>query len=113
MNNATIILLESVKLMDAGVLKCTGETIIVEDSEGNKKEYEVPEQIHTFQKWKSLGYVVKKGQKAIAQFPIWKYTKKKMPKGMTEEQGQDEGYCFLKVASFFKEDQVERIEEGE
>lgn len=108
MNNSMIILLESVKLMDSGVIKGTGEKIIVEEADGTKKEYEVPEQIHTFQRWKSMGYSVKKGQKAIARFPIWKYTKGKT-KEMSEEEAQEHGYCFMKVASFFKSDQVEPL----
>lgn len=111
MNNATIIFMERVKLMESGVIKGTGEKTIIEEPDGTKKEYEVPEQIHTYQKWKSLGYQVKKGQKAIAQFPIWKYTKKKDDK-MSEEEAQDKGYCFMKVSSWFKFDQVEKVEEG-
>ena len=30
------------------------------------------EELHTFQGWKSRGYSVKKGETAIAKFPIWK-----------------------------------------
>lgn len=56
MTNAMIILMESIKLMESGVLKGTGEKIVVEDAEGNKKELEVPEVIHTYAHWKSLGY---------------------------------------------------------
>ena len=33
----------------------------------------MPELIHTYQKWKELGYQVRRGEKAIAKFPIWKY----------------------------------------
>lgn len=110
MNNATIILLESVKLLEEGKLEGTGEVVVIEDAEGNKKEYPVPEEIHTFQHWKSLGFSVKKGEKAIAQFPIWKYTKKKKPDDMTEEEAAENGYCFLKNSSFFKASQVEKIE---
>lgn len=109
MNNATIILLESVKLMEDGILKSTGEKVIVEEADGNKKEYDVPEQIHTYAKWKSLGYQVKRGQKAIAQFPIWKYTKGKTQE-MSEEEAQDKGYCFMKMSSWFKFDQVEPVQ---
>ena len=108
MTNTMIILMESIKLMESGVLKGTGEKIVIEDSEGNKKELQVPEVIHTYAHWKSLGYQVKKGQKAIAQFPIWKYTSKKS-KNMTEEEAQEKGYCFLKQSSFFKQEQVEQL----
>lgn len=48
MTNAMSILTESVKLMEDGILTGTGEIIVVEDSEGNKKQLEMPEPIHTF-----------------------------------------------------------------
>ena len=110
MNNATIILLESVKLMEQGILEPTGDKIVVETSEG-KKELDVPEPIHTYQMWKSLGYQVQKGQKAIAQFPVWKYTSKKSSEE-SEEEAQEKGHCFLKMSSFFKQSQVEKIKEA-
>lgn len=110
MTNAMIILLESVKLMEAGLISGTGEKMVVKDSEGNEQELDIPEQIHTYQRWKSLGYQVRRGQKAIAQFPIWKYTSKKT-KEMSEEEAQEGGYCFMKLSSFFKAEQVERIGE--
>lgn len=105
MSNFMIILLESVKLMEEGVLEPTDETIKTEDG----KEYKVPEPIHTYNGWKSRGYQVKKGEKNIAQFPIWKYTNKKSAE-MSEEEAQEKGYCFLKTSSFFKASQVELIE---
>ncbi len=107
MTNFMIILTESLRLMEAGVLNPTDETITIEDG----KELQVPETIHTYNKWKSLGYQVKKGEKSIAQFPIWKYTSKKDPE-MTEEEAQQKGFCFMKVASFFKFSQVEVINNG-
>lgn len=110
MTNAMIILLESVKLMEAGVLSGTGQVITVEDANG-KKELEIPEDIHTYQHWKSLGYQVKKGSKAVAQFPIWKYTAKRT-QDESEEQAQESGHCFLKMSSWFKKDQVEEVKNG-
>ena len=109
MTNAMIILLESVKLMDAGVLAGTGQKIVIDDAEG-KREVEIPETIHTYQHWKSLGYQVKNGSKAIAKFPVWKYTTK-IVEGQSEEDAQASGKCFLKVSSFFKKDQVEVIKD--
>lgn len=109
MTNATIIFTESFKLMKQGVLEGTGELVTI-DINGTPTEVELPEEIHTYQKWKELGYQVQKGQKAITQFPIWKYTAKKK-KEDSEEKAQEEGHCFLKKASFFKKSQVEKIEE--
>ncbi len=63
--------------------------------------------IHTYGHWKSLGYTVKKGEKAIAKFPIWKYTKDKK-KDMTEEEAQANGYCFMKNSAWFSDKQVEK-----
>ena len=116
MTNAMIILLESVKLMEEGVLKPTGEKIVVEMADG-KKELDVPEPIHTYQAWKSLGYQVKKGIKAVAQFPVWKYITSKMKEAEVRddvdvEQNESKGYCRMKLASFFTKEQVEKIEEG-
>lgn len=51
--NGTIILLESMKLMEQGILVGTGEMIVYEDENGNKKQVEMPEPIHTYQKWKA------------------------------------------------------------
>ena len=116
MTNAMIILLESVKLMEQGILKPTGEKIVVQDSEGNKKELDVPEPIHTYQSWKSVGYQVKKGSKAVAQFAVWKYITGKMKEAEVNdevdvEQNENKGYCRMKVASFFTQEQVEKIQE--
>lgn len=60
------------------------------------------EPIHTFEHWKSLGYSVMKGQKAICKLPIWKQGTKKPKEG--EEKGKS--YFFLKEAAFFKASQV-------
>lgn len=108
MTNEMIILNERIVLMEQGILKGTGIKIIVEDENGNKKELDMPEEIHTYQRWKLLGYQVKKGQKAKAQFPIWKYTQGKK-KDMTEEEAQKKGYCFMKKASWFTREQVEEV----
>lgn len=108
MTNKMIILLESIKLMGEGILEGTGEKVVVDMSDGTKKEYDIPEVIHTYQHWKSIGYKVKHGEHAIAKFPIWKYTKKKN-KDMTEEEAQENGYCFMKESAWFKSSQVEEV----
>lgn len=65
-------------------------------------------EIHTYSHWKSMGYQVKRGEKAIAKFPIWKYTTKK--KGESEEEAQANKHCFLKNSAWFSDSQVELIE---
>lgn len=122
MTNAMIILSESVKLMEAGVLAGTGQFMDVEDADGNKKRLEMPEPIHTFAAWKSMGYSVKKGEHAVAKFAIWKHTTKmldvntgdpetdKMNAEINVQGGKSN--MFMKVAAFFKYSQVEKIAEG-
>ena len=106
MTNAMIVLLESVKLMEQGKIKGSGIKGMTLDG----KEIELPETIHTYQVWKQLGYQVKKGSKAVAQFPIWKYTSKR-EKDETEEQAQEKGHCFMKLSSWFTAEQVEKMED--
>ena len=63
------------------------------------------EEIHTFQKWKSLGYTVKRGEKAVASFTIWKHTTR-----TNKETGEEDARMFMKTAAFFSTSQVEKIQ---
>ena len=67
--------------------------------EGKMRE---DEELHTFKKWQQLGYSIKKGEKAIAKFPIWKHTVK------ATEEGDEEAHMFMKMSCFFSTSQVER-----
>ena len=112
MTNAMIILNESVKLMEQGLLKGTGEFVTVEDSEGNKTQLEMPEGIHTFNGWKERGYQVKNGEKSNIKFPIWKYTKKE--KAEEEKTGnplEDAPITnmFMKMSAFYTMAQAELV----
>lgn len=103
--NAQIIMNESIRLMEEGVLKPTGRVFVQELPDGSKVELPEPEPIHTYNGWKDIGYQVKKGEHAKAQFPIWKYAGKK-----DEETGEEEnGHCFMKKAFWFTADQVEKV----
>lgn len=103
--NVQIIFNESLKLVQQGVLKSTGKTIVLEMQNGSKKEMPEPEPIHTYNGWKELGYQVKKGEHAKAQFPIWKYKGQK-----NEETGEEEnGKCYQRKAFWFTFDQVEKV----
>lgn len=119
MTNAMIILMESVRLMDEGKLKGTGEFIEVQNDDGTTKQLELPEPIHTFAGWKALGYSVKKGEKSDIKFPIWKHTTKMlntdtgnaemdMMNANINAQGGNKK-MFLKTAAFFTSAQVEPI----
>jgi len=104
--NAMIILNAQMELMAHGKIGTTGRVIRVEFADG-EREVPEPEEIHTFAHWKECGYSVKKGEHAIAAFPIWKYTSKAA--GASEEEAQEKGYCFMKKAFWFKASQVEKI----
>lgn len=110
MTNEMIILNESVKLMEEGIIGTTGRTFkmnVIQNGEEVEKEVQEPEPIHTYAGWKERGYQVQKGEKAIAQFTIWKHVTKKAK----AEDEQDETKMFMKRASWFKFSQVAPIEQ--
>ena len=47
---------EKSKVKKNSVILCTDEKILFADEEGNVREVNKPEEIHTFQAWKKLGY---------------------------------------------------------
>jgi hypothetical protein len=101
--------------MEQGILQGTGKTVTVHNSDGTETVYEIPEQIHTFAAWKSLGFSVKKGEHACAAFCIWKYAAARANREQTatEEETAGEqaenGRMLWKKAFFFKASQVERL----
>lgn len=118
MTNAQIIMNESIRLMEEGILKGSGHFAEIETDEGTKT-IELPEEIHTFQGRKTLGYSVKKGEKSSIKFPIWKHTTK-MLKTDTESPELNamnakinaeggETNMFMKLSSWFTAAQVEPI----
>ncbi len=70
------------------------------------KKITVDEDIHTFQHWKNLGFSVRKGEKAVAKFPIWKMGTRKNKETKEEEET---GHLFMKVSAFFSSSQVEPL----
>lgn len=105
MTNEMIILNARFDLMQEGIIQGTGNLITVEDENGEKKQIEEPEEIHTYQGWKSLNRQVKRGEKSIAIIQIWKHTSKKTKDNDEEEQEK----MFLTKAFFFTEAQTEAI----
>lgn len=100
-----IILNARFDLMQEGIIQGTGSLITVEDENGEKKQIEEPEEIHTYQGWKSLNRQVKRGEKSIATIQIWKHTSQKTKDEDEEEQKK----MFLTKAFFFTEAQTEAI----
>lgn len=105
MTNEMIIFNERINLMDNGIIGDTGRKMILENENGEKKEILEPEEIHTYQGWKSLNRQVKKGEKSISTILIWKHSTKKKK----EQQDEDEEKMFMTKAFFFRECQTEAI----
>ena len=116
MTNEMIILMQSIKLMEEGVLRGTGKYIEIENEDGTKSKFELPEEIHTYEKWKSLGYQVRKGEKSTIKFDVWYFQKpkKKAPDAETSknEQTRNSGKCWMRLTSFFTIDQVDKRKEA-
>ena len=79
----------------------------------------ITEDVHTYAKWKSLGYQVKKGEKALFQTMLWKKKTKKSKKDDTEnveneddKEKKNNNYFFLAKSSMFGRSQVELITVG-
>lgn len=109
MTNCQIITAERLRLMDEGRLQPTGRrfmAIIVKNGEKVELELDEPEEIHTFKAWRDMGYGVKKGEKAVARFAIWKYAERVTEGDDGEEQAEKR--MFMKEACFFAQHQVER-----
>ena len=112
MTNQQIILENRIFLMQEGILKGTDEIITVQNDDGSESQIQMPEEIHTYNTWKRLGYQVQKGEHAVAKFPIWKYkaVKKQQDDEAGDEEQPEKGKMFKKVAFFFTIDQVQKIE---
>lgn len=103
MTNEMIILNARFGLMEEGILKETGNKMRIETKEGGIIEVDEPEEIHTYQGWKSLNRQVKKGEKSVATIQIWNHARKN-PKNDKEEKKER---IFLINAFFFTEEQTE------
>ena len=114
MTNQEIILRESIRLMQEGILGGSGIFATILSADGNESRVELPEAIHTFAAWKSAGYIVRKGEHAIAAFPVWKYTERRQQQDDGDNADADGdnatgGRMYLRKAFFFKASQVEKI----
>lgn len=113
MNNATIIMNESFRLMEAGLISGSGRFATIDGPDG-PEAIELPEAIHTFAAWKARGYIVRKGEHAIAAFPVWKYSDRRRADSDGDDADADgeqasAGRCYLRKAFFFRACQVEKI----
>lgn len=108
MTNEEIVMRESVELMKQGILASAGQ-FESEDGDGNVIIVDIPEEIHTYQEWKLMGMQVKKGEHAIAKFPVWKPVKGKKKADDEQEQPSKNQRFIMCNASWFKGSQVEEI----
>lgn len=67
--------------------------------------------LHTFQAWKSAGYIVKKGEHARITTRLWRFTNKSKKNNEVDENtdGAGNDHYYLAKAFLFTSDQVERI----
>ena len=107
MTNEMIIFWNAVDLMKAGLIGTTGRALTVVDEKGEEKTLMEPEPIHTFAKWKDLGYSVKKGEHAVARFSIWKGAEKAVKDENGKETDEKAVKMFRKDSCFFSFAQVE------
>lgn len=100
-------------LLEQDIIGSTGRMIRYEHEDGSTEERPEPEPIHTYAGWKSLGYQVQKGEKAVDSFQIWKHQSagERMNRKTGEVINVGEK-MFLTKASFFCRRQVEAIESG-
>lgn len=112
MTNAEIIFSNRVFLMEQGVIKGIEGTSITFKDEDGEREVMMPEEIKTFEAWKREGYIVQKGEHAVAKFQIWMPRNKKAAQAEAEEEESAEdaemkakGF-YKKVAFFFTMGQV-------
>lgn len=64
----------------------------------------ITEPVHTYAKWKELGYQVQRGQKALFQTTIYKCVEKKSADGTITSRRM-----FPKMSAFFGKSQVQPI----
>ncbi|MBP5311882.1 MAG: hypothetical protein J6112_03505 [Clostridia bacterium] len=104
MTNEAIIFANAQALARDGIIKYTGREFVTKTDDGKEIVVKETEPIHTYSVWKQMGYQVQKGQKAVAQFVIWKHSEK------VDDDGERQTKMFMKKASFFTRAQVEAIE---
>ncbi len=105
MTNEMIIFGESQRLAEEGKIAYTGREVKIDNGDGTFTVVKETEPIHTYAAWLSMGYRVRRGEHAKAQFIIWKHSARE------KEDGTQDDRMFMKKASFFTREQVEEVEE--
>lgn len=108
MTNNDIVFQAEQELAKQGIIKYSGPVYTVTTVDGKTIEYQDTERLHTFQTWKSLGYIVRRGEKSVIALTIWKH----ISRSHEDPDGNmiiDPGKMFPKKAYFFSASQVDKI----
>lgn len=70
----------------------------------------ITEEVHTFARWKQLGFKVKKGEHALFSTSLWKQTKGRKSEDVEDGEEINIGRCYLCKSYLFGRSQVEVIE---
>lgn len=70
----------------------------------------ITEEVHTFARWKALGYRVKQGEHALFETRLWKHSSRTKHNDETNEDEEKES-MYMTKAFLFGESQVEKIEQ--
>ena len=63
-------------------------------------------ELYTYATWRSMGYIVRKGECSKHRVSLWKHKEKTVIK---DGQEVTSGYCFGKTCYLFERGQVEKI----
>lgn len=71
----------------------------------------ITEEVHTYVRWKQLGYKVKSGEKALFSTRLWKYVNKSTPAQSEADENSEVVHNMYMCKSFlFGRSQVEKVE---
>lgn len=113
--NQMIISNAAQQLLEAGVIQPTGRRfpaeITHEDGTTETVLLDEPEEIHTYQRWKQLGFQVRKGSTAVCKLTIWKCAGGSKSTDDEADEPTETGRpaMFRKTAHFFAQHQVDPI----
>lgn len=69
----------------------------------------ITEEVHTFARWKQLGFMVKKGEHALFSTSLWKQTGVKRPENAEDNEEINTSRCYLCKSYLFGRSQVEEM----
>lgn len=112
-SNAEMIFAKEIDLAQKGLIPTTERKITV-NLGGKDVEMNEPTHIHTASGWRSKGYLVRKGEHAVASIPIWHNTNVRPDENAEpDENGAVKASRMQRKTSyFFSAEQVAPIEDA-